>query len=210
MSTKWLNYMVDEQKTTEELIFDAALSVFQRKGLAGARMQEIADEAGINKSMLHYYFRSKDLLFKQVFIKSFKNFSASTLPIMNMEIPWEEKIPLLVTHYITAMQKKPDLPMFVINEMRYNPEDFLSNVSGNRIKDTLFFAQLKDGIANGTIRPIKPIQIVVSIISETIFPVIAKPMIQHMTKLQDTNWETFIADREKVIPEMLIKYLKEF
>ena len=160
--------------------------------------------------MLHYYFRSKDLLFKQVFIKSFKNFSASTLPIMNMEVPWEEKIPLLVTHYITAMQKKPDLPMFVINEMRYNPEDFLSNVSGTRLKDTLFFAQLKDGIAKGTIRPIKPIQIVVSIISETIFPVIAKPMIQHMTKLQDTNWETFIADREKVIPEMLIKYLKEF
>ncbi len=211
MSTKWLNYMVDEQKaTTEEIIFEAALSVFQRKGLAGARMQEIADEAGINKSMLHYYFRSKELLFKQVFIKSFKNFSASTIPLMNLEIPWEEKIPLLVNHYLTAMQKKPNMPMFVINEMRYNPEDFVSAVSGNKIKDTLFFAQLKEGIANGTIRQIQPIQIVVSIISETVFPIIARPMIKHMTRLQDTNWETFIAGRQQMIPQMLIKYLKEF
>lgn len=110
--------MVEEQKTTEGLIFDAALQVFQRKGLAGARMQEIADEAGINKSMLHYYFRSKELLFKEVFLLSFKQFIASVVPVLNQEIPWEEKIPLLVEHYILSIQKNPDLPIFIINELR--------------------------------------------------------------------------------------------
>ncbi|QJD96358.1 TetR/AcrR family transcriptional regulator [Mucilaginibacter robiniae] len=202
--------MVDVNKTTEELIFDAALSIFQKKGLAGARMQEIADAAGINKSMLHYYYRSKELLFKQVFLLSFKQFSASVIPLLNQPNTWEEKIPLLVAHYISSMQKNPDLPMFVINELRYNPDEFINIVTENRVGNTLFIQQLKEGMEKGFIRPIRPIQVMVSIISETVFPFIAQPMINYMTHVQETSWEVFIETRQAVIPEMLIKYLKEF
>ncbi|WP_158795769.1 TetR/AcrR family transcriptional regulator [Pedobacter sp. L105] len=202
--------MVEEQKSTEELIFNAALSVFQRKGLAGARMQEIADEAGINKSMLHYYFRSKELLFRQVFLMSFKQFSASIIPLLNQPVSWEEKIPLVAGHYISSMQKNPDLPLFIINELRHHPDEFVNIVTHNGIRDTLFISQLKEGIEKGEIRKIQPIQVMVSIISETVFPFIARPMLMHMTKLLDTNWDTFIENRKEIISEMLIKYLKEF
>ncbi|MFA5669361.1 MAG: helix-turn-helix domain-containing protein [Balneolaceae bacterium] len=58
------------EKETEERIFEAAQHVFQLRGYEGARMQEIADEAGINKSMLHYYFRNKSALFQEVFKKN--------------------------------------------------------------------------------------------------------------------------------------------
>jgi len=202
--------MVEEQKSTEELIFDAALRVFQHKGLAGARMQEIADEAGINKSMLHYYFRSKDLLFKQVFLLSYKQFSASVVPILNQQTSWEEKIPLLVDHYIASMQRNNDLPMFIINELRNNPEVFINTMQENAIRDTLFIRQIREGIEKEEIRPIHPIQIMVSIISETVFPFIARPMLSHMTMLLDNNWDIFLENRKKIIAEMLIKYLKEF
>jgi TetR/AcrR family transcriptional regulator len=59
---------------TERKILQAAREVFQRKGLYGARMQEIADAAGINKALLHYYFRNKDKLFDAIFSDVFQNF----------------------------------------------------------------------------------------------------------------------------------------
>ena len=53
--------------TTEQKILDAAEVVFHEKGFDGARMQEIADKATINKGLLHYYFKSKDALFDAIF-----------------------------------------------------------------------------------------------------------------------------------------------
>jgi AcrR family transcriptional regulator len=202
--------MVDDKKTTEALIFEAALKVFQKKGLAGARMQEIADEAGINKSMLHYYFRSKELLFRQIFLKSFKNFIGSIIPIMNQEISWEEKIHLLIEHYAALLEKNPDLPLFIFNELKSNPEDFISIVKENAVKDTLFMKQILSGIQSGKIRKISPQQIIVTINSGIIFPFVAMPMIKYMANLNETDWDGFMDDRKRIVEEMLIKYLKEF
>ncbi len=67
----------NKNKDTEGQILNAAENVFQKKGMDGARMQEIADEAGINKAMLHYYYRSKQLLFEAVFTNAFLTFSAT-------------------------------------------------------------------------------------------------------------------------------------
>src|ERR1700760_2981046 len=105
--------MVNNSKTTENQIFEAALKVFQKKGLAGARMQEIADEAGINKSMLHYYFRSKDKLFLEVFRCSVQDFKAGLYPILDQEGPWEESIRNLCGYYMEFMSKNPDLALFI-------------------------------------------------------------------------------------------------
>ncbi|HEX2898201.1 MAG TPA: helix-turn-helix domain-containing protein, partial [Bacteroidia bacterium] len=59
--------LVSEKENTEFRILEAARHIFQQKGFDGARMQEIADTAQINKGLLHYYFKSKDALFHKVF-----------------------------------------------------------------------------------------------------------------------------------------------
>jgi TetR/AcrR family transcriptional regulator len=202
--------MVEEINTTESQIFEAALKVFHKKGLAGARMQEIADEAGINKSMLHYYFRSKEQLFKQVFMQSFRRFIGSIVPLLNEENTWEEKIPLIIEHYAQVMQANPDLALFVINELRQNPEGFLNVVKNNSFLDSVFISQLRQAIQNGLIRPVPPIQIWISIVSGIVFPFIAAPMIKLTVSIQDTNWESFITDRKRIVADMLISYLKAF
>jgi TetR/AcrR family transcriptional regulator len=120
-----------QANNTENQILEAALKVFHKKGLAGARMQEIADEAGINKSMLHYYFKNKEQLFGQIFMQSFKRFIGGILPLLNEQNTWEEKIPVIIEHYANVMQNNPDLPLFVINELRQNPEGFISIVKEN-------------------------------------------------------------------------------
>ena len=81
-----------KDNNTEESILKAANEVFQTKGLDGSRMQEIADKANINKAMLHYYYRSKQLLFDAVFKKAFSLLAPELNAILNDDSSVEEKV----------------------------------------------------------------------------------------------------------------------
>ena len=202
--------MVDNAPTTENQIFEAALKVFHKKGLAGARMQEIADEAGINKSMLHYYFRSKEQLFSQIFLQSFKRFTGNVLPLLNDTNTWEEKIPVIIEHYSNVMQNNPDLAMFVINELRQNTQGFIEIYQQNSFLESVFIMQLIEAMQKNEIRAVHPAQIWISVLSSIIFPYIAEPMIKVTLDLQGSNWDTFIGNRKKMAADMIINYLKVF
>ena len=202
--------MVETVNTTENQIFEAALKIFHKKGLAGARMQEIADEAGINKSMLHYYFRSKEQLFGQIFMQSFTKFMGSVMPLLNEQNTWEEKIPIVIEHYTQVMQNNPNLPLFVINELRQNAEGFMGFAKDSPLLNSVFVAQLKQAMENGEIRTVHPMQIWITITGGIIFPFIAEPMLKLSAIFQDTSWEDFMEDRKKILADMIIKYLKVF
>ena len=76
----------NKDTNTEQSILEAAKIVFIKKGMEGARMQEIADEAGINKAMLHYYYRSKDKLFEAVFKETFLKLVPNLIEIVKTDI----------------------------------------------------------------------------------------------------------------------------
>lgn len=84
--------MAQTEHHSEEAILKAAHAVFLRRGFYGTRMQEIADEACINKALLHYYFRSKDKIFEAVFLDSLKIFLPQILEILDSDEPFEKKI----------------------------------------------------------------------------------------------------------------------
>jgi TetR/AcrR family transcriptional regulator len=200
--TKWLNQMDD--KCTESVIFKAAIKIFQRKGLAGARMQEIADEAGINKSMLHYYFRNKEKLFLEVFRSSHMEFTTGLYSILNREERWEDAIRNLCGYFIDFMNKNPDLPMFLINEVEY-----LKLVRADEcILQTKFFQQLKEGMENGSIRKADLSHLYVSLIGSMVFPFISGPMLQKTVDICKGSWSQFIQERKDFVSGMLIGYLK--
>ena len=123
---------VQQDTTTEEKILAAARKVFIAKGMAGARMQDIADEAGINKALLHYYFRSKEKLFETIF----KELSLQFLPRINSlfesELSLFEKIEIFCSEYISKMVENPFIPLFIVNEMNKQPEIFLKKMWGGK------------------------------------------------------------------------------
>ena len=154
MLTIWLNYMVKKAKDkgAEERILAAAKKVFTTKGMAGARMQDIADEAGINKALVHYYFRDKDKLFEVVFLEEAQKFFPKINAIFNSEAPLFEKIQNFVTEYIDEMQENPYLPWFVMNELHRDPDQFMYKIWG---KDNLprpgkFLEQIEKEVRKGT------------------------------------------------------------
>ena len=105
--------MTDNDKQTEEKIFESATEVFVEKGMDGARMQDIANHAGINKALLHYYFRTKDQLFNKVFEmiagKMFRKFA----PVFDENLSLEEKIRFFFRAHISFLQENPRLPAFI-------------------------------------------------------------------------------------------------
>ena len=109
--------------STEENILKAATSIFHKKGMAATRMQEIADEANINKAMLHYYFRNKQQLFEAVFMQAFQKFAPQMNGIFNSEVSVFEKISGFAESYISFVIENPYLPAFLIQEININ-QDF--------------------------------------------------------------------------------------
>jgi TetR/AcrR family transcriptional regulator len=194
--------------STEEKILDAAKKVFIRKGMYGARMQEIADEAGINKALLHYYFRSKNKLFDAIFQETFKEFVARAFSILKDKIPFEEKIEKFVSNYIDVVSENPFMPVFIINEINQNPERLSDITNIMSVIKTEISADLVEKVESGEYRKIDPVQLFSSIISMTVFPFLARPIIQGAFDYSDEKFNIFLEERKKLIPELILCYLK--
>ncbi len=194
----------------EKQILDAAENIFQTKGMNGARMQEIADKAGINKAMLHYYYRSKQLLFEAVFKNAFSLLAPQLNAILNDDSSIEEKVRNFTHSYITFISRHPYLPNFVIQELNRNP-DFIEKIQESSAFPTLdkFNAQVEKEVKAGALNPIDGKQLFVHIISLNIFPFVAKPLIKGFLKLADQDFEELMEQRKTEVSEFIINSIKK-
>ena len=196
--------------TTEEKIFNAARIVFQKKGFAGARMQEIADEAGINKAMLHYCFKSKQLLFEAVFMNAFAQLAPEINAIFNSNETVFEKIIQFTHSYIAFVILNPFLPPFVIQEMNNNPEFVKTFFKNKNIPNpSLLLEQIKKEIDLGIIKPVNPKQLVLDVFAMTVFPFAAQMMVKGMLLLNDLEFNQMMEERKTTIAEQIINSIKK-
>jgi TetR/AcrR family transcriptional regulator len=217
----WLNYIVntysfmtEHEMNTEQKILDAAKDVFQQKGLTGARMQEIADKAGINKALLHYYYRTKDKLFEKVFEIAFSLFIPKVKDVMGSNKPIFEKIEFFVENYINLLQKHPYIPGFVINELNRNPDILISVFEKNvhLKRDNLLETienQIQKEVDEGILKPISARNLMTNVVSLCIFPIVARPILQGI--LFDNNkkdYDAFLKQRKEFVKEYIINSIK--
>ena len=195
----------------EERILSAARKVFTTKGMAGARMQDIADEAGINKALLHYYFRDKEKLFENIFIVEAQRFFPKINMIFQSDAPLFEKIENFVNEYIDEMQVNPYLPWFVMNEINRDPDQFMYKVWGknNLPKPAKFLEQIEKEIKNGTIKRFNPVHLLMNLLSMTIFPFVARPMMTRNLHLSDLQFRKIMEERRKEIPKFIIDSIRK-
>jgi len=194
---------------TESQILNAAKSIFQRKGMIGARMQEIADEAGINKAMLHYYYRSKQLLFEAVFKKAFSLLAPQLNEVMNSDDKICDKIKNFTHNYISFVINHPYLPNFIIQELNRNPE-FMQNLMMEKHFPTIdkFRNQVNKKVAEGVLRPIKAEQLFINIMALNIFPFIAKPLLKSFVNANDTKYKQLMEERKIEVSDFIINAIK--
>ena len=198
-----------KDENTEVQILDAAKNVFQSKGMDGARMQEIADKAGINKAMLHYYYRNKQLLFEAVFNNAFSLLAPQLNTVLNDDSSIEKKIRNFTANYISFMDKHPYLPAFVIQELNRNPEFILkmkNNLGFPNIEK--FKIQVNQEVKDGILKPISAEQLFMNVMALNVFPFVAKPLLMAFTNTDDEAYNELIEKRKTEVADFIINSIK--
>lgn len=202
----------DADSHTKEKIFMAASEIFEEKGYSGARMQEIADRAGINKALLHYYFRSKDQLFKAVFVVLLKKMFAKIISILKEDLTFKEKIKKFLDEHIEFMIKNPKLPLFLLSEMSQNPE-FSESISETvRLGDlkTMLYEQHAKELKGYGIKKSDMSQLMVTIVSFSVFPMAAHGMISVLMPefRERKKFNEYMRERKEFASGLLFAALK--
>ena len=198
------------QTETEEKIIASAEKLFYQRGKAGCSMQDIANDAGINRTLLNYYFRSKDQLFEAVFRKAMGSFVPSLASILHSDITFQEYVPAMVETVIDTLIENPQIPTFVLQELSSNPARMPQIIREMGINP----ATAKKKMAADGVLPADQnydsIQLIINILSLCIFPFAARPVIIDI--LFDGDNDAYIAamkERKKLVPGMVKQFMMQ-
>jgi len=209
--------MDNTDRDTEQRILDAAHRVFLRRGTAGARTQEIADEAGVNKALLHYYFRSKERLAEAVFERAARGLFPPLFAILSSEASIEEKVTKVVDHYLTTITASPYLPGYILSELHHRPEriarlvERASGVPADGLAKRLFAGlagQVEQRVRAGVMRPITVEQFATNLVSLCLFPFVARPLLKVFFGWDDDGFAAFIEERRKELAGFILAGLR--
>ncbi|MEJ1238246.1 TetR family transcriptional regulator [Chryseolinea sp. T2] len=188
-----------ESLSTEEKIKAAASAVFTRKGYAATRTRDIAEEAGMNLALLNYYFRSKEKLFEIVMVeKMTKFFSVVWGALENKSMTLEEKTSTVVENYIDLLSENPDLPIFILSEVRMNPAQFASRFSLAKVLESDFMKQIRKQH-----KGLHPLQFMMNLLGLVVFPFVMKPVLEQTKLLSEKDFKAQMAVRKKLIPKWM-------
>lgn len=202
---------------TESRILDAARVVFVRSGTAGARMQEIAEEAGVNQALLHYYFRSKDQLAQAVFRDVAARIVPSIVSVFASDDDIALKVERFVHAYIDVVRQSPFIPGYILAELHFNPErmtalaaDIAGAHPASIVQSFLprLRAQLEAQAASGAMRPIAPEQFLVNLIALCVFPFAARPVLRIVLGQDDAAFNRFLDERRTQLPGFILNALR--
>jgi TetR/AcrR family transcriptional regulator len=191
--------MAAKDKKTEQHIIDTAMHVFFTEGRLHATTQDIADAAGVNRTLIHYYFRSRDQLFDAVFEKARLESIRESRSVLGADLPFRNKIEQFVDVFLNRLQTYPYLEIALTTSMHDGhhftdePEVFMQH----------FMKEVQQEMDKGTIQPSSPVHFIMNLFSLVIYPFIVKPLNQHLFGLNEQEYEKIVKERKTVILNML-------
>jgi len=192
-------------KDTEAVIYEAAKRVFVRKGMEATKMQDIADEAHISRTALHYYFRSKKKLFDAVFEDEFGNFTARIEEILGKEHKdFRYLVESIIDNYVNTMKSNPHFPYLILTELKNNPEQVIKRIK-RYYTSTQYLKEYIDKHYHPEKTGYSYQHFLLNLISMCVFPILARPLIRELILEEGESFESFMEDRKKIILDVLMK-----
>ncbi|MDR2675555.1 MAG: TetR/AcrR family transcriptional regulator [Opitutaceae bacterium] len=197
---------------TETTILLAAKAVFLRKGLEAASMQDIAAEAGISRTLLHYYYRTKETLFRAILVRAVGEIVPRVASIIETDLPLLVKIERVVDSYLDLLLDDPLLPHFLVIEIRRDPQvlvELIRSRSGNfgalhRVQQQIA-GELRIPVPAGHALA----HLFTSVYGLLLFPFLAKPALDEVFFDNDpAAFVRFMRERKPIILAMLAGLLK--
>lgn len=189
---------------TEKKIIEAAKEVFVEKGLQGARMQQIADKAGINKALLHYYFRSKDKLFDAIFEDIMSQMFAVVATNIRTDMSLPELVETFVKFYNEFFQKNPFYPQFIFHEIWQNPDRLSEIMKSQQIAPAEIVEKIKQKVPAINNSGLTAQHMIANVLGMTLFPYIARPLFQRVFFNNDNDeYSRFLGERTDFLKELM-------
>ena len=190
--------------TTEDNILQHARAIFYRKGLAGARMQEIADHAGINKAMLHYYFKTKEQLFEKVFGQAFEVFAGKISEIFSGDANLEDMITAYVNHTVDSLTQNPGIAVFVMNELSYNPARITQLFAG---EEKINLGNFKELVEKKTQGKTDAETLFIDMVALCIYPFVIAPVFTKLLDKTDQQYKDLLQSRKVHVINQILSRL---
>ncbi len=192
---------------TEQKILRAASEIFLEKGHDGARMQEIADKAGINKALLHYYFRSKQKLFRTIFRKELQTMLVSIFSLISPADNFKEFLNKFIPGYLENVSSRKNIMRFILWELDKSPKEvaewFLEVFQDGGFPGNPILLRVEKAIKDGEIRPVDPTNFVLSLLGMCVFPFVAEPMLKHLLPGFSIDAPNFLKNRTEAILDLI-------
>ena len=198
---------------TERKILEAARTVFLKKGHDGARMQEIADLAGINKALLHYYFRSKEKLFRTIFRQEIFLMLDNIFSSISDSDTFYTFTQKFVHEYLKNISPRRNVMRFILWELENSADELASwffeafqkrGFSGNPV-----ILRVEKAIKDGEIRAVDPQNFVLNLLGMSVFPFVAAPLLKYIIPGFDLSRPTYLEEREKAILDLIWQGIKK-
>ena len=190
------------QRTTEEVIFQAAVDTFLTKGYDGTRMQDIADAAMLNKALLHYYFRSKEDLFKKVLRQLMSQFVEMISSTILSEKSTESVLSEISAQYTIFYKDKSELPLFIINTMHKYPELVISVLDKANVRH-IAHALMGNKGSNTAMSERDIVLWFVSFISLKMMPLIGQNLFKCILNMDDEEYQNILVDQSEYALQLL-------
>ncbi|WP_312076041.1 TetR/AcrR family transcriptional regulator [Chryseobacterium sp.] len=192
----------EKKDQTQELIKQTARNLFFVQGKFDATTQEIADEAGVNRTLINYYFRSRDNLIQIIFDEAQKVEKEKSEIIQNSDLPFKEKITRFIEGSLETSLQYPYLETYIVSQINKgscHKKDIEEEHKEQMLKN------IQTEMDLGNIEKMEPIQFIFNMISLLVFPSAVRPLFIENMMIDDKEFDRLIADRKDIILNMLFK-----
>lgn len=208
-----VNMRAKKEENMEYKILKAAEKLFLEQGFIRTKMAQIAEEAGCNQALVHYYYRTKELLFEKIYEEKIEQMLSNLLITTSSDAPFEENILNLISVHFEFLKQNPQLPAFSLNEGLNNSSEnmtFLIQKFKKALQTVIIpmEAELKKEIEKGTIRPISTIDLLFTVLSLNIAPFLIAPIFRNVWELSEEEFHALLDQRKEEVSRTILARLK--
>lgn len=186
---------------TEDLIRQTALRMFFAEGNFNATMQDIAHASGISRTLVNYYFRTKDALIQEIYREGHVEIRRTLDEVIQSSQSFEEKVESIIEFLTEEVSKYPYRELYLIEKVK--EVDFYALPQGPSPVLQSFLKEIGAEIEKGTVRKMEPENFLINIFSLLIYPIITESLYTRLLNLDKHYYHQLLRERKQIIKQLL-------
>ncbi len=182
-------------------MIDAARRLFIQKGFEDTTMCDIAEQAKVNRSTLHYYFPNKDVMFRAVFSSIVEELKPRLNEIMASGKPLIERLSLVVDEYFERFLENPQIPGFFISEIQRDVDHFIA--TARELHYDKLFSMVRDALntemQEGRLKKVPMYMVFTAFYGNIAFPFITKNLFVSWFDMNESEYRAMIMEWKKYL-----------